>query len=121
MFSPKNTGILVSQIAECKRHDSTYGTDIHAASIDAQTLREFSFPQMLEYWWMASNETRRNGSGDVAIEEMLQDPGSVILFVGYPRWLLYFAAACCILFMLIGIPGNIITVIALFRTKKVRN
>jgi len=76
---------------------------------------------MLEYWWMTSNETGRNRSDDVAIEEMLQDPGSAILFVGYPRWLLCFAAACCILFMLIGIPGNLITVIALFRTKKVRN
>ena len=64
-----------------------------------------------------SNETGRNS--DVAIEEMLQNPGSVILFVDYPRWLLCFAAACCILFMLVGIPGNLITVIALFRTKKV--
>jgi len=81
--------------------------------------REASFPQMLEYWWMASNETGHNGSSDV--DEMLQDPGSVVLFVGYPWWLLYLAAACCILFMLIGIPGNLITVIALFRTKKVSN
>lgn len=75
---------------------------------------------MLEYWWMASNETGQNDS-DVAIDEVLQDPGLVILFIGYPQWLLYFAAACCILFMLVGIPGNLITVIALFRTKKVSN
>ncbi|KYM92939.1 G-protein coupled receptor moody [Atta colombica] len=68
---------------------------------------------------MTSNETGRNS--DVAIEEMLQNPGSVILFVDYPRWLLCFAAACCILFMLVGIPGNLITVIALFRTKKLKN
>lgn len=73
---------------------------------------------MLEYWWMASNETAQNDS-DVAINEVLQDPGLVVLFVGYPEWLLHFAAACCILFMLVGIPGNLITVIALFRTKKV--
>ncbi|XP_071564198.1 G-protein coupled receptor moody isoform X1 [Temnothorax nylanderi] len=86
------------------------------------TRREFGFPQMLEYWRMTSNETERNRSGDAAIiEEMLQDPGSVILFVDYPRWLLCFAAACCILFMLVGIPGNLITVIALFRTKKLKN
>ncbi|KYN01392.1 PREDICTED: G-protein coupled receptor moody [Cyphomyrmex costatus] len=76
---------------------------------------------MLKYWWMTSNETGRNSSGDVVTEKMLQDPGSVILFVDYPRWLLCFAAACCILFMLIGIPGNLITVIALFRTKKLKN
>lgn len=72
---------------------------------------------MLEYW-MASNETGQNDSG-VAIDEVLQHPGLVILFVGYPLWLLYFAAACCIVFMLVGIPGNLITVVALFRTKKV--
>lgn len=76
---------------------------------------------MLEYWWMTNNETGRNRSDEAAIEEMLQDPGSVVLFVDYPRWLLCFAAACCILFMLVGIPGNLITVIALFRTKKVCN
>ncbi|XP_029174175.1 G-protein coupled receptor moody [Nylanderia fulva] len=76
---------------------------------------------MLKYWWMANNKTERNDSDDVPIEEMLQDPGSMILFVGYPRWLLYFAAICCVLFMLIGIPGNLITVIALFRTKKLKN
>lgn len=95
---------------------SIYGPDVHR-----RARREFAFFQMLEYLWMASNETGRNDSDDVAIEEVLQDPGSVILFVGYPRWLLYFAATCCILFMLIGIPGNLITVIALFRTKKVCN
>ncbi|KYN37018.1 G-protein coupled receptor moody [Trachymyrmex septentrionalis] len=76
---------------------------------------------MLKHWWMTNNETGRNSSDDLAIEEMLQDPGSVILFVDYPRWLLCFAAACCILFMLVGIPGNLITVIALFRTKKLKN
>ncbi|XP_011881763.1 PREDICTED: G-protein coupled receptor moody [Vollenhovia emeryi] len=78
---------------------------------------------MLEHRWMTSNETDGNSSGDDAttIEEMLQDPGSVILFVDYPPWLLCFAAACCILFMLVGIPGNLITVIALFRTKKLKN
>ncbi|XP_020289239.1 G-protein coupled receptor moody isoform X2 [Pseudomyrmex gracilis] len=72
---------------------------------------------------MASNETHTwpNGSGDAPIEEVLQDPGSVILFVGYPRWLLHFAAVCCVIFMLIGIPGNFITVLALFRTKKLKN
>ncbi|KAL0120151.1 hypothetical protein PUN28_008065 [Cardiocondyla obscurior] len=75
---------------------------------------------MLEYR-MTSNETEGNRSTEAIIEEMLLDPGSVVLFVDYPRWLLGFAAACCILFMLIGIPGNLITMIALFRTKKLKN
>ncbi|KAK2588326.1 hypothetical protein KPH14_004343 [Odynerus spinipes] len=75
--------------------------------------------QMLEYW-LIGNESYLNKS-NATIEQVLQDPGSVVLFVGYPPWLLYFAAGCCILFMLVGIPGNLITVAALFRTKKLRN
>ncbi|XP_053978295.1 G-protein coupled receptor moody [Hylaeus volcanicus] len=73
----------------------------------------------MEYW-MASNETGQNGRAEV-LEEVLQDPGSAILFVGYPRWLLHLAASCCVFFMLVGIPGNLFTIIALYRTKKLRN
>jgi hypothetical protein len=43
------------------------------------------------------------------------------LFVGYSPILLDFAVACCILFILLGIPGNLITIIALLRCKKVRS
>ncbi|XP_023315239.1 uncharacterized protein LOC106654093 isoform X2 [Trichogramma pretiosum] len=43
------------------------------------------------------------------------------LLKDYPPWLLTFAAACCVLFMLIGIPGNLLTLFALFRTKKFKN
>ncbi|RVE51346.1 hypothetical protein evm_004026 [Chilo suppressalis] len=46
---------------------------------------------------------------------------AVELFADYPEALLQFAGACCVLFMLIGIPGNLITIIALARCKKVRN
>ncbi|XP_033608636.1 G-protein coupled receptor moody-like [Cryptotermes secundus] len=42
------------------------------------------------------------------------------LFEGYSAALLHFASACCIIFILVGIPGNLITIIALFRCKKVR-
>jgi hypothetical protein len=41
------------------------------------------------------------------------------LFEGYSPVLLDFAVACCILFILLGIPGNLITIIALLRCKKV--
>ncbi|XP_046429906.1 G-protein coupled receptor moody isoform X1 [Neodiprion fabricii] len=74
---------------------------------------------MLEYW-MASNVSWANNS-DYQLEDVLEDPGLAELFADYPRSLLYFAAGCCVLFMLIGIPGNLITVAALFRTKKLRN
>lgn len=67
---------------------------------------------------MRNNDTEFNYS-EFKIKEVIEDPGSAILFGGYPPWLLYFAASCCMLFMLIGIPGNLITVAALFRTKKV--
>ncbi|CAB3247175.1 unnamed protein product [Arctia plantaginis] len=43
------------------------------------------------------------------------------LFKLYPDPLLRFASACCVIFMLIGIPGNIISIIALAKCKKVRN
>lgn len=41
------------------------------------------------------------------------------LFQNYPAGLLYFATAACIVFILVGIPGNLITIIALARCKKV--
>ncbi|KAJ4449132.1 hypothetical protein ANN_00527 [Periplaneta americana] len=44
--------------------------------------------------------------------------GSEQLFDGYSSALLHFASACCIIFILVGIPGNLITIIALFRCKK---
>lgn len=43
----------------------------------------------------------------------------VELFKDYPEGLLRFASVCCVLFMLVGIPGNLITIIALARCKKV--
>ncbi|XP_043284443.1 probable G-protein coupled receptor 101 [Venturia canescens] len=75
--------------------------------------------KMLEYL-MANNGNTSNTS-ESGLKVALEDPSSTILFVGYPPWLLYLAAGCCVLFMLIGIPGNLITVAALFRTKKLRN
>lgn len=41
------------------------------------------------------------------------------LFQGYPSALLHFASATCIVFILVGVPGNLITIIALARCKKV--
>jgi hypothetical protein len=43
------------------------------------------------------------------------------LFEDYSAVLLHFASLCCIVFIIVGIPGNLITIIALFRCKKVRN
>ncbi|CAD7086622.1 unnamed protein product [Hermetia illucens] len=47
--------------------------------------------------------------------------GTEELFHGYSPALLTFASAACICFMLVGVPGNLITIIALARCKKVRN
>lgn len=41
------------------------------------------------------------------------------LFHGYSPTLLTFASVCCIIYMMVGVPGNLITIIALFRCKKV--
>lgn len=45
---------------------------------------------------------------------------AIELFQNYPDRLLNFAAVCCLLFMCIGIPGNLVTIIALARYEKVR-
>jgi len=41
------------------------------------------------------------------------------LFQGYSPALLTFASICCVVYMMVGVPGNLITIIALFRCKKV--
>ncbi|XP_052742060.1 G-protein coupled receptor moody [Bicyclus anynana] len=58
------------------------------------------------------------GLDDYATDEEL---AAVELFKDYPEALLRFASVCCVLFMLVGIPGNLITIVALARCKKVRN
>ncbi|XP_059062827.1 G-protein coupled receptor moody-like [Achroia grisella] len=64
-----------------------------------------------------------NCSSVLGLDEYGSDEelAAVELFKNYPEGLLKFATVCCALFMLIGIPGNIITIIALARCKKVRN
>ncbi|XP_022122578.1 G-protein coupled receptor moody [Pieris rapae] len=59
----------------------------------------------------------RNESANVT--ELYLD--EVYLFKDYPEGLLRFATACCFICMIIGIPGNLITIIALSRYEKVRN
>lgn len=41
------------------------------------------------------------------------------LFQGYPPALLTFASIACVTFIFLGVPGNLITIIALARCKKV--
>lgn len=60
--------------------------------------------------------------GDVVVVDALDDTlplERVELFRGYPTLLLQAAAACCLLFVVVGVPGNLITIIALNRCKKV--
>ncbi|XP_041981137.1 G-protein coupled receptor moody-like [Aricia agestis] len=49
------------------------------------------------------------------------DDLDVELFQGYPPGLLEYATASCIILMFIGIPGNLVTIIALANYRKVRN
>lgn len=48
-------------------------------------------------------------------EELAQEP----LFGDYPDELLIFSAACSFIFMTLGIPGNIVTIVALSKYRKV--
>lgn len=58
-------------------------------------------------------------SGDPDLDNLTL--GEIILFDSYPDWLLEMAACSCLMFALIGIPGNLITIAALARCKKVSN
>ncbi|XP_067130042.1 G-protein coupled receptor moody-like [Centruroides vittatus] len=49
------------------------------------------------------------------------NPTIISLFDTHPPELLYFAAACCIFFVVIGVLGNIITIIALLKSRRLRN
>ncbi|XP_013780889.1 G-protein coupled receptor moody-like [Limulus polyphemus] len=46
---------------------------------------------------------------------------STAVFQDYPTGLLNFGATCCIIFAIIGVPGNIISVIALVRCPRLKN
>lgn len=48
-----------------------------------------------------------------------EELASVPVFVDYPDALLNFSAACTIIVMIIGIPGNICTIVALSKYRKV--
>ncbi|XP_013192312.2 G-protein coupled receptor moody [Amyelois transitella] len=76
---------------------------------------------------LVRNTTLVNGTSDknvlLGLDEYASDEilAAVELFEGYQDGILQFASACCMIFMLIGIPGNLITIIALARCKKVHN
>ncbi|CRK95706.1 CLUMA_CG009163, isoform A [Clunio marinus] len=64
-------------------------------------------------------ETVNSFSGVAPFSFVEEAPSHI--FNGFSSSLLNFASICCIIFMLLGIPGNLITIIALSRCKKVRN
>uniref|UniRef100_A0AAG5D3I8 G-protein coupled receptors family 1 profile domain-containing protein n=1 Tax=Anopheles atroparvus TaxID=41427 RepID=A0AAG5D3I8_ANOAO len=43
------------------------------------------------------------------------------LYTGYPRLLLDIATVTCIAYMVVGVPGNLLTIVALVKSKKTRN
>ncbi|XP_053608665.1 G-protein coupled receptor moody-like [Plodia interpunctella] len=74
---------------------------------------------------LIKNATSVNGDNYefLGLDEYVSDEAlaAVDLFEGYHDGILRFASVCCMVFMLIGIPGNLITIIALARCKKVHN
>ncbi|CAL4066243.1 unnamed protein product, partial [Meganyctiphanes norvegica] len=50
-----------------------------------------------------------------------QHQDHVVLFADYPAPLLDFAVVACVLFIILGVPGNLITIVALVKCKKVHN
>lgn len=79
-------------------------------------------------WWNASvfmMVTDASGSVETFINGSSGGSGSggqesTQLFRDYPDELLHFAVGACVLFTLLGVPGNFITIVALLRYTKVR-
>uniref|UniRef100_A0A182WS70 G-protein coupled receptors family 1 profile domain-containing protein n=1 Tax=Anopheles quadriannulatus TaxID=34691 RepID=A0A182WS70_ANOQN len=46
---------------------------------------------------------------------------AIPLYTGYPRVLLNIATVTCIAYMVVGVPGNLLTIVALVKSKKTRN
>lgn len=83
----------------------------------------------MEVLWMNANWTSmtssslavsdrtsdRNASTWSEADDHFQQP----LFSQYPDELLHFAVGACVLFTLLGVPGNFITIVALLRYTKV--
>lgn len=67
-----------------------------------------------------ANQLNKSGLSSEIERHTDEQLGSLQLFQGYPEPLLKFTAICCMLFMVIGIPGNLVTILALTRCKKVR-
>lgn len=62
-----------------------------------------------------------NGTNESDIELLVSLPAADMddLFQGYDVALTQLAAVFCVLFILLGVPGNFITILALARCKKV--
>lgn len=62
-----------------------------------------------KYRLLSSPSLSRTGSSD-----------AIPLYTGYPRVLLNIATVTCIAYMVVGVPGNLLTIVALVKSKKVR-
>jgi hypothetical protein len=65
------------------------------------------------------DDYHRENVSEVANNHDWQNELETELFQGYSPALLTFASICCVIYMMVGVPGNLITIIALFRCKKV--
>ena len=63
------------------------------------------------------SESSNGGSESFYVNHHLNSTDD--LFPDLPTQLTQFATGCCLLFILVGIPGNLLTIIALARCKKV--
>lgn len=65
------------------------------------------------------NVYHQENVSEVANNHDWQNDLETELFQGYSPALLTFASICCVIYMMVGVPGNLITIIALFRCKRV--
>lgn len=98
-------------------HDDYSNHTIHispAINITSKFFRDFFF----HIQWQNFTQTQFSQLSLKVLNLFPEHPYEN-LFKGISPVLLYFASVCCVLFMLLGIPGNLCTIIALARCKKV--
>lgn len=74
----------------------------------------------MEVFWINANWSTAASMSDRNTTTWRSEDDLQPLFSQYPDELLHFAVGACVLFTLLGVPGNFITIVALLRYTKVR-
>jgi len=100
------TSLRFNQLDNASRPSDNYISD-HEEMDPSLRVSVGDFPEIIQ-----DNETNESTYGFTIRDDLFPD---------YPSELTQLTAVVCVLFFLLGIPGNLITIVALARCKKVRS